>query len=140
MFEELIRKGLVRKGTPDLALAKSLIAMSMKNMRYASSNEIDDDNASPVLVNYYEALREICEAICSINGYKVYSHEAFTSYLKDKLGEERVAEIFDRLRKLRNGINYYGESVNVQEAVAASADVKRLIEFLKSKYLLLVRG
>lgn len=135
MFEDFIKNRKVRKAESDISLAKSLIAMSAYQLAFASSVKITNENASPILVNYYEALRQICEAICAKNGFKVYSHEAFTIYLKEKLGEERIAETFDRLRKLRNGINYYGEQVSSSETAAAATDVKKLINALKMKYL-----
>ena len=135
MFDEFIKSGKVRKGAPDLALAKSLVTMSDAQFAFAASMEVTEQNTSPLLVNYYESLREICEAICSKNGFKVYSHEAFTYYLKEYLHEERISLKFDRLRKLRNGINYYGKGVNVIETKAAAADVKLLIQELKRKYI-----
>ncbi|HLC84200.1 MAG TPA: hypothetical protein VJH22_00220 [Candidatus Nanoarchaeia archaeon] len=135
MFEGFIASGKVRKGTPDIALAKSLIAMSVSQLAFVSANPISESTASPILVNYYEALREICEAICAKNGYKVYSHEAYTSYLKEQLKEERISMQFDRLRKLRNGVNYYGEFVSVEETQAARREVPLLIDTLKKKHL-----
>lgn len=135
MFEDFIRSGKVRKGSPDIALAKSLMEMSATGLTFISKVAITEQNASPVLVNYYEALREICEAICAKEGYKVYSHEAFTDFLKEKLGEERIAETFDRLRRLRNGVNYYGDQVSAAEALAAANDAKRIVNELKTKYL-----
>ncbi|HLC33306.1 MAG TPA: hypothetical protein VJJ82_05755 [Candidatus Nanoarchaeia archaeon] len=134
MFNDFLKNGKVRKGQPDIALAKSLIAMSTRTLRYAQESNLTEENASPVLVNYYESLRQICEAICAKNGYKVYSHEAFTVYLNEILREERTAENFDRLRKLRNGVNYYGESVSLSETQASAKKVVELIAHLQ-KYL-----
>jgi len=91
MFEEFLRSGKVRKGQPDISLAKSLIQMSARHLAYADSNSINGESAGPALVIYYEALREICEAICSKEGYKIYSHEAFTYFLKEMLNEDRIA-------------------------------------------------
>lgn len=135
MFEGFIASGKVRKGTPDIALAKSLIAMSASQLAFVSDTPLTQANASPMLVNYYEALREICEAICAKNGYKVYSHEAYTSYLEEHLKEERISIQFDRLRKLRNGVNYYGEFVSVEETEATRQEIPILIETLKKKHL-----
>jgi len=134
VFNDFLKNGKVRKGQPDIALAKSLIAMSTRTLRYAQESNLTEENASPVLVNYYESLRQICEAICAKNGYKVYSHEAFTVYLNEILREERTAENFDRLRKLRNGVNYYGESVSLSETQASAKKVVELIAHLQ-KYL-----
>jgi hypothetical protein len=135
MFTDFIRTGKVKKAFPDPALAKSLIAMSSQQFDMADSMTIKDENASPLLVNLYEALREICEAICAKNGWKVYSHEAFTDYLKDELREEDIARMFDRLRKLRNGVNYYGRAVSATETKSTKNDVQRLIETLKQRHL-----
>ncbi|PIN75351.1 hypothetical protein COV18_04140 [Candidatus Woesearchaeota archaeon CG10_big_fil_rev_8_21_14_0_10_37_12] len=135
MFENFIKTGKVRKSEADKALAKSLIEMSQIHLDFASSIQITEKNASPLLVNYYESLREICEAICSLQGYKVYSHEAFTAYLNEQLKEERLAEKFDRLRKLRNGINYYGKQVSKEETQTSAEEIKQIIKELKEKYL-----
>ncbi len=135
MFESFLKNKKVRKSEPDVSLAKSLTLMSRSQIKFISTIIITEQNASPVLVNYYEALREICEAICAKSGFKVYSHEAFTFYLKEELKEERIAETFDRLRKLRNGVNYYGEYVSKEETEAAAKQVKMLIEELQHKYL-----
>lgn len=135
MFEDFIKTGKVRKCQPDISLAKSLVAMSHKNLTFANSITLTDDNASPVLVIYYEALRELCEAICAKEGLKVYSHEAFTSFLKERLKENILAQKFDRLRILRNGVNYYGNSVGKTEAHGAAKDTKEIIQELKNKHV-----
>lgn len=135
VFDDFIRDGRARKGTPDLALARSLVNMAHIHFQFAASISITQENAAPLLSNYYEALREICEAICIKGGLRVYSHEAFTLYLKERLREERIATIFDRLRRLRNGINYYGETIAPEETIAAANDVRQIIALLKQKYL-----
>ena len=108
--------------------------MSINNLKVASSLELNTTTASAILVMGYESLRQILEAICISNGYKVYSHEAYTAYLK-KIKEDAISEKFDRLRKLRNGCNYYGKPVSVQIAQNAKYKIKELCKFLKDKYL-----
>src|SRR3989344_6276375 len=100
-FQDFIDKGIVRKGSPDVSLAKSLITMSENHIETIKSIEVTDKTASTVMSDYYEALREIVEAICAVKGYKVYSHEAFTYFLKEN-GEGLIADKFDRFRKIRN--------------------------------------
>ena len=82
----------------------------------------------------YECLRQIIEAIALKEGFKVYSHEAYTHYLKDKK-EISIAEKFDRYRKLRNGINYYGKAVTTQITKEAIYQINKIIEKLKDKYV-----
>ena len=87
-----------------------------------------------VLVNYYDSLRQVLEAMSLLEGYKVYSHEAYYYYLKEKK-EYSIAEKFTRLRKLRNGANYYGEGVSINVSKAAKNDVIDIRKKLIDKYL-----
>src|SRR3989344_5153772 len=100
--------------------------MELHYMAFFKGIEINENSARKIVTNYYDILRSILEAIASIDGYKVYSHEAFTYYLKEK-NEEVISIKFDRLRKIRNGINYYGNSISVGEAKEIVDDIKRII-------------
>ena len=133
-FEDFIEQGKVRKGTPDIPKLKSLLETSNNHLLFLKNQIINEISAGSILVTYYEALREIIEAICLKEGYKVYSHEAFTYFLKGK-EEFAVAERFDNLRKLRNSVNYYGERVNIKEVEIGREEIIELIEILKKKYL-----
>ncbi len=133
-FEEYIVRGDVRKGEIDSQKAAALIKMSERSLATTAQIEMNDTTASIIFTISYDALREILEAMCLIQGYKVYSHEAYTAYL-EKLHEEKTAITFDRLRKLRNGINYYGKPVSVDIAVSAKEECKKLCQELKQKYV-----
>ena len=134
MFEKFIESGKVIKGMSDLQKSKSLIKMSEITFKYATSIPIDDSNSSIILTNLYESLREILEAMCLREGYKVYSHEAFTFYLR-KLNENEIAEKFDRFRKLRNGVNYYGKPVSKEVTINARDEIIKIKLKLREKYL-----
>jgi hypothetical protein len=77
----------------------------------------------------YESLRQHLEALAFEEGFKVYSHEAYTAYLLDKKLTV-LAHRFDRLRKLRNGVHYYGRSVEQSTASSALRTVLASIEEL----------
>ena len=83
---------------------------------------------------YYDILRAILEAIAISKGYKIYTHEAFTSFLRLN-NEEAIAEKFDTFRRIRNGINYYGEDISVKETEENVAEIRFLIKTLKNKFL-----
>ena len=84
--------------------------------------------------NYYDILRSVLEAISSIDGFKIYSHEAFTFFLKDK-NELNVANKFDRYRQIRNKINYYGKEISIEETKENTQDIEKIIEYLIGKYM-----
>jgi hypothetical protein len=133
-FSDFIEKGLVKHALLDISLVKSLVATAEDDLKFLSSLPINDNSARKLMSNYYDILRSILEAITALDGYKVYSHEAFTFYLKEK-GENAVAEKFDRFRKIRNGINYYGKSISADETRENIAEMAKLITLLKMKYL-----
>lgn len=133
-FEDFIESSKVIVATKDLQKAKALIKMAEQNIAFVEMLPEKEEGASVVLSQSYESLRQILEAITLNEGYKVYSHEAYTSYLK-KLGKESVAQRFDRLRKLRNGVNYYGKAISLPVAIAAKKDVRELMTVLKKEFL-----
>lgn len=130
-FEDFIASDKVRKSNPDFEQAKSLVMMSEQNFSAIQQIPLTQQTASILLSQAYESLRQVIEAICLTKGFKVYSHEAYTFYLKD-CKKDYEAQVFDRLRRLRNGITYYGKPVSVAVAQQGIEDVKKLSTLLKT--------
>ena len=133
-FQDFIDQQKARKATTDIQLAKSLIGMSDNHIEAIKKLAIDEITASTIMATYYEALREIIEAIAAKKGYKIYSHDALTYFLKE-LGKDLIADKFDRFRKIRNGINYYGKRISKESTESNVKDIERIIAELKQKFL-----
>ncbi len=133
-FEDFIKKELARKSLKDINLAKSLLKNSKKDLNFLEKLNIDEDSSRKIMVNYYDILRSILEAISAIEGYKIYSHEAFTYFLKEKR-EETLSIKFDRFRKIRNSINYYGKDISIEETKENIKEIKNMIKYFIKKYL-----
>jgi hypothetical protein len=133
-FNQFIQTGKVMKGEKDPQKCKALVSMSSNNLEIVKDINLSEKSASIILSSSYESLRQVLEAIALLEGYKVFSHEAFAAYLKT-LNEESTSEKFDRLRKLRNGVNYYGKSISVDVARQALIDAEDMIEYLVKKYI-----
>ena len=133
-FEDFIKDGKVRKSSVDPKLIQSLIKRSEKSLNFLKNLELTEENKEDLFVMYYESLRKIVESIAVSKGYKVYSHEAFTFLLKE-IDEETISREFDRCRKLRNGINYYGREINISEVKSSVKIILKIIKDLKNKYL-----
>jgi len=133
-FVDFIKENKVRKGSPDIQLARSLVKMSDNHLKSIEEMKLTDVTSATIMTNYYESLREIVEAIATIDGYRVYSHEAFTSYLKEK-GEDSISIKFDNFRKIRNSVNYYGRPVEVGITRANIVEIRKIIMELKGKFL-----
>ncbi|MBS3174889.1 hypothetical protein J4440_03345 [Candidatus Woesearchaeota archaeon] len=133
-FSDFIKRKEVRKTEFDPELFKSLVKTAELDMIFLETVKIDEYSARKIMSNYYDVLRSLLEAMALRDGYKVYSHEAFTFYLREK-EESEISLKFDRFRKKRNAINYYGESVSVEEVKEYSKEMKKIIIELKKKYL-----
>ena len=129
-----IERGDVKRATKDTSLAKALLLMADNDLLFLGGLELNETSARKIMSNYYDTLRSILEAVAALDGYKVYSHEAFTYFLKEKK-EDLFAQKFDRFRKIRNGINYYGKNISPQEVSQCKQEITRLIADIKAKYL-----
>ena len=135
-FEYFIENKKVVKASKDVSKAKALVRISLQNLESVSEIQLNDKTASIILVMGYESLRQVLEAMTLLKGYKVFSHEAYTYYLR-YLNEIIASEKFDRLRKLRDRINYYGKPVNQEVAENAIKEITVLIKRLRQKYIVL---
>ena len=133
-FKYFIEKGLVRKTSKDKSLAKSLLQNSKKDIKFLNGLKITENSARKIMTNFYDVLRTILEAISVTKEYKIYSHEAYAYFLQE-IGEELLAIKFDRFRKIRNSINYYGKDISIEETKENIYEIKKMINFLIKKYL-----
>ncbi|MEA3414501.1 MAG: hypothetical protein U9Q99_03195 [Nanoarchaeota archaeon] len=130
-FEDFIKQGKVRKATPDILMSKSIIENTSKDLKFLEQIKITELSKRKIVSNYYDSLRSLLEAISLLKGYKIYSHEAFTYFLKEKLNQEILSLKFDRFRKIRNGLNYYGKSIELEEAKDIILEMKKVIKKIK---------
>jgi len=133
-LQDFIEKGEARKAARDISLAKALLSTAENDLKFLKNLPINQTSARKIMSNYYDILRSIVEAISALDGYKIYSHEAFTYFLKEK-GEELIAQKFDRFRRIRNKINYYGKNITAEETEENVKEIMRLIQELKKKHL-----
>ena len=138
-FEDFVRRGDVRKTSKDERLVKSLVSNSQKDIVFLDSLKLNENSVRKIFSSYYDVLRSILEAIAALDGFKVYLHEAFTYFLKEK-DEEKISFAFDRFRRMRNKINYYGVDISVVECKVSVEEMKEMIKFLVDKYLKGVGG
>jgi len=132
-FEFYLRNGKANKTMPNKIRATSIFKSSLQAIETARSIPLSISSSKTILRELYEGLREYCEAIGYSKGYKFSDHESITYFLRDVLKEEQICKKFDRYRKLRNGINYYGENADLEMVKEATEEIPKLIKEL-SKY------
>ncbi|MFH0869694.1 MAG: hypothetical protein V1866_01395 [archaeon] len=133
-FDKAITLGDARKVPVDILRAKSIILSSKQAIATAKTIVLTKDSAKSIFRELYEGLREHCDALGYMKGYKFQNHESITCFIRDILKEEGMANKFDRYRKLRNGINYYGETIEEETVKEALKEMPELIRKLE-KYV-----
>ncbi|MFH1376609.1 MAG: hypothetical protein ABIH25_03145 [Candidatus Woesearchaeota archaeon] len=113
-LDECFKKGLIKKTEINKELIRSLIEMSKIKEDAVKSAKITKTNISAYVSLAYDSLREILESLCILNGYKVISHICIGELL-NKIMREFDYKDFDRVRWIRNSINYYGEKVEFKQ-------------------------
>ncbi|MDO8661378.1 MAG: hypothetical protein Q7K43_05805 [Candidatus Woesearchaeota archaeon] len=133
-FEDLLNAGQVRKASVDKELAKSLVEQAFRQYAHAEKDTITDENRDFVLSDYYEAVRMLVDALIALSGYKAYSHEATVVFLaKDKDFPPVLSEGFDRMRRLRNDLHYYGKRIEIADAQDARDMAHTIVLKLRKK-------
>ncbi len=130
-FENSIRENYVRKVPVNTIIAKSLIKSSKEAIEAAKDIPIIEAKLKTIFRELYEGLRQYCEAIGYLKGYKFLSHETITYFLKDVLKENSISIKFDRYRELRNKINYYGHDIAKETVIEALKEIPLIIKSLE---------
>ena len=108
--------------------AISLMKSARNMMEFVINIELNDKNASILLKNAYESLLELLHALLYSKGYKVLNHVCVGYFIRDELKDAEAFYIFDKYRKIRNSIVYYGESVEREVAEEAIKEIKGLFD------------
>lgn len=131
-FEFSLNSGKAKKVMPNRIRASSLFKSSIQAIETAKVIPLNIDTSKTILRELYEGLREYCEAIGYLNGYKFLDHESIGFFLRDILKELIIFKKFDRYRKLRNGINYYGNDMDIETVKEAISEIPKIIKELEN--------
>lgn len=129
-FEFFLNKKDVKKQSPDENLSKATLKGSLERLELSKSL-LNKVKAKYVLENAYEAMREAADSVLYVEGFKSFSHEASIVYLLKKGFNEQDIMEFDRFRKIRNGIKYYGGNCDESDAQSAIKLAEKVIGQIK---------
>ena len=133
-FRECVKKRIIKKVSSDFDLIESLKKSSRGKLESSKMLKVCEVTASSIITLAYDSLRELLEAIALKNGYKIYNHECYCSFLKNIVKDDNLALSFDKVRKIRNSVNYYGKGLLPEDAKQIFDEICRLI--LRCKKLL----
>ncbi|MBI4177466.1 MAG: hypothetical protein HY516_03805 [Candidatus Aenigmarchaeota archaeon] len=133
-LNECFRKGFIKKTIVNKELVKSLIEMSDTRGSVVKAANITKTDVSVYVSLAYDSLREVLEALCVLNGYKVLSHMCVGELL-DSVVKNFDYDSFDRFRWIRNGINYYGEKIDFEQGKEVIAKIFAMKDDILKNYL-----
>lgn len=115
-FEEFLSDGTVRKTSPDMLRAKSLVEEAERRNKFLGELlekiRMNDENANYFIESSYDILISLIRAKLLSEGFSSSgkgAHEAEVSFMR-KLGfPEKDVRFMNDLRYYRNGILYYGK-------------------------------
>ena len=133
-FEEYKKGGIIRKDRIDHERAKSLITESERKIRSLNTNltkiGINNDNANDYAEYCYDTLMLLIRAKLYSEGYSSTghgAHEAEVAYLRILKFSEKEVQFMNELRYIRNGLLYYGKTIDKEYA-------ENVIKFLNKIY------
>ena len=129
-WKECIKTKTAKDVRADSGLIES--TKEIAEIKIKSANALPKELYIGKITLLYDALREYLESTALIKGYKIYNHECYSAFLKEILNMPTEADIFDKLRKIRNSINYYGRKVNEDEAEEIMRDLTGLIKIFRN--------
>ena len=130
-FENSLADGKAKKVMPNKIRASSIFKSSIQAIETAKIIQVNENTLKSIFRELYEGLREYCEAIGYLRGYKFLDHESIGYFLREVIKEQSASNKFDRYRKLRNGINYYGEDIDIETVKEAIIEIPKLIKELE---------
>ena len=133
-FEDYLKLGIIKKITPNIARAKSLIEEAKKRKKFIEEVfekiRLKDENANYFIENSYDILMELIRSQLLANGFSSSgegTHEAEISFMRNLEFSENETRFLNDLRYFRNGILYYGKNFDEEYG-------KRVIDFLNKLY------
>ncbi len=129
-WQQCITNRIVKDVSIDTHKITSIRLISHEKLKASSS--LDDTLYYAKLPLLYDVLRELLECVALQHKYKIYNHECYTAFLKEILHLSLLGDRFDRFRVLRNGINYYGKQITLEEAKTVMQEMKEFIKIIET--------
>ncbi len=132
-LSECREKGFVRDST-DKEYATSVLEMSKLRIETVTSAVKNEKNISIYAATAYDALRELIGSIALRKEFKILNHLCLVAFIDEILNDEESAREFDRYRKIRNNIDYYGRKIDYISGAEIIKKIVKLYEKIRDKH------
>ena len=133
-LRECIRNKTIKIIKIDKSLINSLLKTSSMKVKTQEILDLNETTANSKITLTYDALRGLLEALAIAKGYKIYNHECYVPFLKEALNESSLGDKFDKFRKVRNSINYYGKEITIGESEVILKELLSLIKTIRKQF------
>ncbi|GBE20163.1 hypothetical protein BMS3Abin17_00899 [archaeon BMS3Abin17] len=109
--------------------AKALLDMAKERLEDIKK----ETKTYKIIEQYYEVAKEIIISLMYSNGFKTLSHKLLIEYLEknySKFFDREEFILIDELRRLRNGIVYYGKRIDSIFLRNKESQIKKVINKL----------
>ena len=138
-FDEFIKMRIVKKQIRDISRAEFLIKEAERKMLSLKERveklSIKNENANDYVEYCYDIIMHLVRAKLYLSGYCASgqgAHEAEVSYLTVLGFDEKEVLFVDQMRYFRNGILYYGTSLDAEYAEKAIEFTNKIYPKLRS--------
>jgi len=104
----------IRNVEIDKERINAILKKSMQRLKRAKNTEINLENISFVVEDYYEVIKELLVALLLKNGLRSKNHQCLISYFyKENPDYEKEAYLISQMSFFRNRLEYYGEDIPI---------------------------
>ncbi len=126
------KRNFIRQVEIDSEKIKSIIKLAMKRFIFIKSININKDNVSFIVEDYYEIFKELLVALLLKNSLKSQNHQCLITYFyRNYPSYEFEANLILQMSYLRNRLNYYGEPIDIEFYNKHEKDFASIIGLLK---------
>ena len=118
--------------SPDKEKAKALLSMARVTLERLHETDLRK-YPSNTLIDYYDVLHKLCDAIACIKGIKLKgdgAHQQLIDYICNKYFSEKERIFLQEMRDYRNKIQYEGFVVNANYIDTNSRIIEKMIKEL----------
>lgn len=122
--------------TPNKEKSNSLIKMAKITMERLEKTNMEE-YPSNTLVDYYDAIHKLMEALTLKEGIKIKgegAHQELIDYLKTQKNiDEQTRQFLQQMRDYRNNISYEGFMINKNYIILNKDKIKDIVDRLLEK-------
>jgi len=124
-------KRFIRKVEIDKERINSIVNKAMQRLERARNTEINEENVSFVVEDYYEVIKELLVAYLLKNGLKSKNHQCLIAYFyKHNPNYEKEAFLISQMSFFRNRLDYYGEDIPMNFYKKNKEEFEKIIKII----------